>query len=182
MIRTQKLFLAGAAAAAIAGVTFFSAPQSNAATSNLTIEAEIVEAINLSCGTALDFGSLNSGEPGVVTVDANGNRTGTVASNLILGGGEKAGGCAINGEADRMVDLHIPDATLRHESIRSEVLEVRQFTVGGADVDAAGDGNNFSVTLQSRPENLTVGGQLVIEGGEEAGVYSGTVVVTATYQ
>jgi spore coat protein U-like protein len=177
-MKTRFYLLAAASALALSVGALMSGP-AQAVTDDLTVDAVIVEAITLDCGTTpLDFGNLDSAAASVVTVSSAGVRSATVPASLVAGGTPNAGVCALDGADGLVVDLNIPDDTITDGT---DTLAISNFTVGGTAV--AGGPNDFDVTLQvGGSENLTIGGDLTLLGGEGAGVYTGTITVTATYQ
>lgn len=179
MTFNKKFLLAGAALSGVILAGAFFATKSEAATSNLTVDAVIIEAITLDCtATPLDFGNLDAAAASVITVSSAGVRSATVPASLVGGGTPNAGVCSLDGEDGLVVDLNIPDDTITNGT---DIIPVNNFTVGGTAV--VGGPNDFDVTLQAgAAENLTIGGDLTLAGTEGAGVYTGTITVTATYQ
>lgn len=173
-------FLAMGAAAAVLTVGI-GAHQAQAVTDTLDVDAVIVEAIVLDCHTPLDFGNLDSAAAGVVTVTTIGGRSSTTPSNLVAGGSHNAGVCGLDGEDGLVVDLNIPDGTLDNTTTPGDTLAVDNYTLAGTAV--AGGPNDWDVTLQAGgSEDLDIGADLTIAGGEDPGIYQEVLTITATYQ
>lgn len=169
------------AGVAVLGLSFISGNQSQAATENLTINAEIVEAIAISCGTALNFGSMEASSGHTVTVDTAGSRSSTVPTQLVSGGGEANGVCSIDGEDGYVVDLNIPDTSVTDGV---DIFNVNNYDISGTGVVQT-NANNYVITLgvaAAPGDDYNIGGDLVVTAGAGAGSYTGTTTITVTYQ
>lgn len=177
----QRIYLfAGALALAItAGAAYVGTAK--AATSNLTVDAVLVQPITINCGTPIDFANLYNTPADTITISTAGARTeGAGADNIAPGGTPNAGICSIDGTDGAIVDLNIPDDTVTDGT---DVLEVDNFTVaGGAGV--VGGPNDFDLTLgvSGVAEDFSIGADLTIGAGDDPGTYTGTITVTAAYQ
>lgn len=178
----KKFLLAGVALAGsiFAGAMF--ATQSKAATSNLNIDAVIVEAITVSCGTNLDFGDLFSGASDTITVTTSNTRTEASGTDNLYGGGAAVSGiCSIGGADGIGVDINIPDTTLTGGG---STLEVSNYTFAGTNAAGAA-GNDFTISalpVSATPTDYTIGADLNIVAGDTAGTYTGFTTVTVSYQ
>jgi hypothetical protein len=177
----MKKFLTGvAAAAAFAAAGFGYVHSAKAATSNLTVDAVIVEAISLDCAsTPLDFGNLDASAAAVITMSTAGARSSTVPAALVAGGSPGAGVCSIDGADGLVVDVNIPNTTITNGT---DTLTVNNYTFAGTGAGTT-DPNNHTVTLQAGgAQDYSIGGDLTLAGTESAGNYTGTTTVTVTYQ
>lgn len=181
MAFNKKFLLAGAAlSGVILGGVFFGA-KVQAATTNLTIDAVIVQAVTVACGTNLDFGQIDATASDIITVDtADGRTEASGADNLVGGSTAVSGVCTIDAADGANLDVNIADTTLTGGG---STLEVSNYTFAGTGAAGAA-GNNFTITglPAGAGTNYTVGADLNIVAGDLAGTYQGTAVVTVTYQ
>jgi hypothetical protein len=144
---------------------FIQAAVAETATGDLSMEATLDEALTVSCGTSLDFGTVTvaNGASGTVTVDTAGS--GTYPNNISQTGTDMAGACTISGNNENSAPT---------------------VTINAAQIDKGNDSltvNNFTDNADSSLDNgngvFNIGGDLVIpDGFADFGNYSGTVTVT----
>lgn len=165
-------------AAAILG---FSAVSFGQNTASQTASALVIQAISITSGTALDFGTFGARKTATSTVvlTTAGSRSSSTAD--IIGGAGTPGTFTITGDAGHLVTVGLPST--------STLLVGSGTAAGGADmsIDAAptgwstdgGDLTNFTITGGSIV--LTVGATLNVGIDQKAGPYQGTYNVTANY-
>lgn len=171
ILKTMKIVRMGTCAAALAvavGVFAGAVVPARAATGVLNVEATVLNTLRVTCGTALDFGSVAAGVGGQVAVGPSGTRT-SAASNLLLASGPAtAGVCAVHGTPGHDVSISATDTVLRGPSSELEVTNL-----------------NFETIVQEGPPyvvQVKVGGTLNVERGDGPGIYTGAVTITADYQ
>ena len=181
MTLNKKFLLAGAAMALSVGGLY--ASQSQAATSNLAMEAVIVAAVTINCATSdLDFGNIaasTAGGANTVVMSPAGVRSIAGAGNgiLIAGGTPSNGTCSVTGATGATIGVSLPaTATVTNGG--------NTMTVGSFLLDTIGtDGASpQTFTATAGPDLVHIGGDLVVSQGQAAGTYTGNLVVTADYQ
>lgn len=155
---------------AVAGLAFAAAPvvAQDTATTNGSASVTVVVPISLTKTADLNFGAVTAvATPSVVTIAANGARTGD--ANVLIGGGSPAAASfTVAGDADRAFTFTLPAGAATLTS------GVDTMTVDTWTSDAPA-----TVTGGSVPVN--VGGNLNLGAAQAAGDYTGTFAVTVTY-
>lgn len=176
----KKFLMLGIAAAALSNFAINTAHANDTAT--LTIDAVIVEAITLNCGTNLNFGDIVSPSgAGTVVMPVGGTRSGTggVTGAELIGNAGGAGQCDIDGASGQVATLTISEP-IQISDGGSNNMDVGSFTVsvgGGASEGL----DNAEVTLGADPIDLDIGATLTVDAGQAAGAYQGTIEITANY-
>lgn len=177
-MKMMKILMLGAAITVIGSGMAMHKVQ--AATGNLSAEAFILSAVQVSCGTTMNFGVLVGNVGGTAVLGTDGNVT--ASPGLAFGGSatEQAGVCTIEASPGYNIDVTATDAVLTNAA--SDELEVDTFVFN----DGLGD-NAGTITTQTNagpPDDIdvSIGATLHVDAGDGAGLYTGTVTVTADYQ
>lgn len=156
--------------ALIAGTTFAQA-QTDSGTAD--VNAVIVSPIQITDGTALNFGTINgSATGGDVTVNTAGNRSFTNSDMDITSATPiTAASFDITASNTYSYSISIPDTQLSG--------------TGGVDMDVTFTHNRRSAAKRigdGTAQELLVGGTLTVNDAQVAGDYTGTVTVTVAYE
>jgi len=174
----KLLMLGGAVAVMMTGAS----QMALADTDDLTVEAYIVETLVLDCTIqSLDFGNLDAGLPGVVTMTTAGIRSSTEASNLVPVGTSNEGTCSLVGEPGFDVEITTTAAFVDLTGPGPETLTVNNFTFNDAVPTGEGPAPYATVLDGSGAGTISVGADLTIAGGETPGAYTGTFEIVALY-
>lgn len=175
------LMLGGAVAVMTSGAIV---QQAKADQDNLSINAQIIATLDIDCTTqALDFGvvdpGLATGAGGTVVISTGGAPSATGDVTAVSGGAE--GRCSILGENGYPYDLTFGAASVDDGPGGGAAMTVDTWVVN---VDAAGDDTTspYSATMAGGSDLASIGATLHVAAGQTAGLYSGTVQVTAVYQ
>lgn len=150
---------------------------------SLEVTATIIEPVQISCPSALRFGSLDvSGQADEIVLSPQGqvSARGTVQNS----GGDSAepGLCLLTGAPNQQVHLEIQSSQLQNDDGAGNMTLSGITIDGGGNITALG-GDNFAVTIPSSGmADLSVGASLNVQSGQAAGTYRGHVTVTANYQ
>lgn len=167
--------------AALAATTAFAAPAAAQSTPpKIKAEALLIQPATLQAQTNLNFGTIvaTPASSGTVTVTPAGVRTLTpVVGPLTAGPGAASRGRFIgNGNPNSNVALDVVfPAYLENTSDNTKTLN---FT-GSLDADASDNAITIGATGVFY---IDVGGQITIAPNQMPGLYSGDVVITATFQ
>ncbi len=181
----KKLLLGGAAVLALGmGQDALAQATDN---DSITTEAVVVAGIDVVGVLELDFGSFVPDAGGdTITIDTAGARTVGGTSFLVASDPGQAGTFTIDADEDTAFNLLAAPSVLTGPGADMTISTV---SVSGGDggtttapdlVAAAVSG--FSTTATGTPETFTVGGTLVVGAGQVAGLYNGTLTLTATYE
>ncbi len=152
----------------ISGTAF--AQDAATASGTATVNAEIVSPIEITDGSALDFGRIIGNDAGgTVSVSTDGERT-TDNDNLLA-----------------------PSTTVQAASFSVTAAKDYKFSITIPTINLTGDGDAMAVTFDSSlgnenvvgtgaVETLNVGGDLTVNAGQVEGDYTGTVEVTVAYE
>lgn len=154
------------AVAAVAGFVGFASSGANAASTTGTANATLVTALSVtSGGTPLEFGTIGNAA-NTVTVDVAGARTATDPSQL-AGGAPTAADFNVVGNGTAAFTVTLPASVLIANGPAN--LTVNNFT------------HNAPAALTAGAAAFDVGADLVIAGGEAAGLYTGSFTVIVNY-
>jgi len=169
MKRYNKLFIAAGAAALSAALY---TPAASAASVSTTASANVITPISIAEVTALDFGDVSVGVGGGdVTLAPGGGRSVTAGdAEIVAGGTNTAGTFTISGQPNKAYTLTYPAAAV-DISGGVGIMDVGTFT-----------DNSSGVIPLAGTENFNVGATLTIGGGQAAGLYSNTYLLTVNYQ
>lgn len=152
----------------ISGSAF--AQNSAEASGTANVNAEIVSPIEITDGSALDFGRIiGNAAGGIVTVSDAGVRT---SDNT---------------------DLLAPSTTVQAASFKVTAADGYNYKITIPNVDLTGAGDNMTVSFDSSlgftnivgtgvEQDLNVGGDLTVNTNQAEGDYAGTVTVTVSYE
>ena len=179
----MKKLLSGVCLACM--VTAFAAQNNSglAVTVTGTAEATILEAVTLTAGDMLDFGTIIPGAgDSVVTIAAvTGGRSRTGDAVLATSGAGNDGTFIIGADDGSQISVDLPENGEVTIAEGINTMQVDDFTwaYNGGAVQSA-DGN---VTLSGAgPHTLSVGASLTVPASTAAAVYSGTYNITINYQ
>jgi hypothetical protein len=166
--------------AALAATTAFAAPAAAQSAPKIKAEALLIQPATLQAQTNLNFGTIvaTPASSGTVTVTPAGVRTiSAVTSSLTAGPGAASRGRFIgNGNPNGNVALDVVfPAYLENTSDNTKTLTFS----GSLDADAADNAITIGATGVFY---IDVGGQITIAPNQMPGLYSGDVVITATFQ
>ncbi len=145
---------------------------------DLTIQAEIVQALTIDC-QSLDFGSIMSGAAGgTVSLSADGTAT-YGGSTSSVGGSSSRGECAVSGAGNQNYDISLPQSATLSDG-NGNTMTVNNFTAGtgtgpAVQMGSAAFGNDGQSTLQ-------IGADLIVAPNQRAGTYTGAATITVMYQ
>lgn len=174
------LMLGGAVAVMTSGLMM---QQAKATTDTLSIDAVIVTPLVLNCTQNLDFGNIDAAAGGDVIVAPDGTRSEVGGAELVSGGGEMEGECALTGDTTLAYNVTIPATTVTGPGPAMVVDDFMVSDDGGTTSTNATTGT-FSDNLVAGAATLSIGATLAVAAapGQTAGAYSGSVTVTAIYQ
>lgn len=184
-MQLKKLMLAGAAAAALSFAGW--AATADAATDTFTVDAVIVNAISVACGTNMNFGTLDAAVADTITVSTAGALTEAAGTeNIIDDTAASNAVCDIDGD-DLAVDVVLTnDPQVITEPGSGDTMNVANWTMDcSTGCVIGGTEPNFTTTLTGGfgvVDTLQIGADLTIVGGESAGTYTGTQTLEVTYQ
>lgn len=158
------------AVAAVAGFVGFASSGAKAASTNGTANANLVTALTIAAGTALDFGSIVNAA-NTVTISSAGGRTATDSAQL-AGGTPVPATFNVSGSASTQYSITLPANNTVTIANGATTLAVQNFE-HNAGATPTLDGTGAA--------SFSVGAQLIIVGGEAPGTYTGTFPVTVNY-
>lgn len=163
-------FVKAALASAAVSFAAFASTGAQAATATAQADATILEVVTLNVGVPLNFGVIapDATGTGVVTVSTAGGITCPLPVRCF--GGEAAGAFTVSGSAGRVATITVP-AGLVPISNGTTTMNVSNFVASAS-----------TVTLTGGADPFTVGAQLDVANGQQAGVYTGNYNVSADYQ
>ena len=128
----------------------------------------------------LEFGNIiPSGVPGSVFIDTrNGNRTSTGGVTLASGAAGR-GNFIIYGGPNQIVEISIPGSMTVTHTNGTDNMNIDRMAIGNGNRNFRTFVRGFLGTLGIY--QLTVGGRLNVDGDQEAGLYSGTFIMTVDY-
>lgn len=175
MTLKKYLMIGGALAVMVTGASHFAQAQDS---DDLDIEATVIAAIDIACGTTLNFGTLSpTAAAGTLVVTTAG---GVTPTNVTALGGHAAGQCTVTGEADQAYDLTFEAGPILIDDGGLNDMEVDTFVVN---IDGGGDqGGPYAGALAGGTDTVVVGATLNVDANQPAGVYNGTVEITVDYQ
>ncbi len=171
----KLLMMGGALAVMMSGAS----QMAMADTDDLTVEAIIVTPLAITCGTTLDFGSMDAGGVGGnVVIDPDGTVNDPAAPFARIGAGTAAGQCTTTGDTTLAYTVTIPDDQVDSGANNMAVID---FTIeDGVNLPGPAD-VGYSTALVAGAGTLNIGATLVVGAAQAPGAYTGTVVVTALY-
>ncbi|MBI2234971.1 MAG: DUF4402 domain-containing protein [Micavibrio aeruginosavorus] len=177
----KKILMLGSAVAVMTSGAILH--QAEAATDTLNIDAVIVVPLAVNCTQNLDFGNIDAALGGDVIVAPDGTRSEVGGAELVSGGGEMEGECALTGDTTLAYDVTIPATTVTGPGPAMAVDDFMVSDDGGATSTNATTGT-FSDNLVAGAATLSIGATLAVADSatQTAGTYAGTVTVTAVYQ
>ncbi|MCC8358643.1 DUF4402 domain-containing protein [Salinimicrobium sediminilitoris] len=159
--------------ALIAGTTFAQTNNdSNKATGTATVNAEIISPIEITSGSVLNFGRIiGDAEGGTVTVSTAGERS------------------FDNNDLNAPTTTSLPSAAAFKITAENEYL----YSISIPSIKLEGAGDDMTVNFEHNmkdegnagsgaEQTLLVGGDLLVNGGQDAGEYTGTATVTVSYE
>ncbi|MFN4764068.1 DUF4402 domain-containing protein [Gillisia sp. Q332] len=163
--------------ALIAGTGFAQFTQESAE-GTADVNAQIVSPIEITNGTALNFGSINgTATGGNVNVSTTGARTFDNPDMVITTATAiTAAAFEITAALDYSYSISIPATSLTGTGVAMPITFINSL----GSTDAAGLTQNVVGT--GTTQNLNVGGVLTVGDGQTLGAYSGTVKVTVAYE
>lgn len=136
-------------------------------------------AAQLTCKVPIVFGTATPcNAPGSFTVSPQGVRSGASGCVTLLPGNYSQGACLANTTniSNTMIQLTVPASdTISSGADTMVVNKIVMATSGGAVTGAA-------ITVSGIQAAIEVGAQLTVGANQPAGTYSGSFVVTATFQ
>ncbi len=143
----------------------------NAATATGDSSAEIVTAISITKGTALDFGSVvAAASAGTVAMDTAGSRTCSTVTCVSQDAGTAAS-FDVSGQADYQYSVTLPTSTTISDGGGTNSMTIDTFSHNsGNALDGTG------------ADTFNVGATLSVGADQVAGSYTGTFDVTVEYQ
>lgn len=150
------------------------------ASSNLSIQAEIIQPMTLNCNTkSLNFGTVIPGASGgTVTLPVSGSAI--YGGTTTRGAGTAAAGqCIIDGGAGAGYNVRFESLSTTLTNAGGDTITVNNLTIS--------DGTSSSMASyegqsDGRQKTLTIGGDLVVSAGQKAGAYNGSIGLTAEYE
>ena len=152
-----------------------------AITASGDIEAVILDAISLTPGDDLQFGTIVTGAaPSEVTIaPVTGTRTLDSGDAVLSGGTVGDGTFDLNGTATYPVTIDVPASdTVTSGANSMNVIDFAWSYNGGA--VTVGDGT--ATLAAAGPHVLSIGATLQLVGSQPAGTYTGSYDVTVNYQ
>ena len=171
----QKKVLLGATTILAMGV---GAQTVEAATDSVSIQAIILDPVQITATEVLNFGSLTATTAGTVALD-NADTLTPSAGITSVGGTITSGGFTLKGSTGRAIDVTAPASV--NIACGADTMSVSAFTVDGGGVDI--NATAFTRSLAAATETgFKLGGTLNVGAAQAAGTYTGSVTLTANYQ
>jgi len=171
----QKKVLLGATTILAMGV---GAQTVEAATDSVSIQAIILDPVQITATEVLNFGSLTATTAGTVVMD-NADTLTPSAGITSVGGTITSGGFTLKGSTGRAIDVTAPASV--NIASGGDTMSVSEFTVDGGGVDI--NATAFTRSLAAATETgFKLGGTLNVGAAQAAGTYTGSVTLTANYQ
>jgi spore coat protein U-like protein len=160
--------------ALIAGTAF--GQNASEATGTADVFAEIVTPIEITNGTALNFGSIVAAEGGKVRINTEGTRTFSNSNmDVVSATAITAASFDITAAQNYSYSISIPSTVLKDVASVGVDMPVSFTHALGGETDGTATGSGSE-------QKLLVGGLLTVAAGQEAGSYEGTVTVTVAYE
>ncbi|MFL0354956.1 DUF4402 domain-containing protein [Erythrobacter sp. GH1-10] len=164
----KKLAILAVAGAAISTPALAAPGNTDTATGAATAEVVAPITITHTVGAVLDFGTFTAGTAaGTVTVDQAGVGSTTGDAVHVATSVESADAFTVSGDANRGFDIVAAGGTVAE--------------LGGATMAFTTDAPATGTLDGTGAASFTVGGTLSVAANQTPGVYSGSYVVTATY-
>lgn len=172
MLNKMKIALAGSIAAAMV-----SAPAAYAADATVDASAEIIEAVTIDTVVDMDFGTIAADATGGTAVLNAASGATSACATLTCVGTSNPGSFRVNGADGQNVVASFGTSTANIDLTRSGGTETMALAATLSADGALGSGTNAAGQF-----TYYVGGTLTVGANQVAGVYEGTLDVTADYQ
>lgn len=157
------------AAAAVLGLVAFATSHAEAASANGTANATIVQAIGITAGNTLEFGTIGNAA-NTVTISTAGARSASDATQL-AGGTPQAASFNITGQGTSAYTITLPASATITDPVSLDTMTVNNFMH-----DAGG-----APALVGGVDSFNVGADLTVGALQTAGAYTGAFAVTVNY-
>lgn len=169
-MKNVKIFAATASIVALLGAPTVA----HAVAQNATASAKIVAPLLISNTAGLRFGDIapHLSNSGTVEIETDSDKVCDANLTCFTTSPTGAAAYTVTGYADAVYDISVPASVTLNGSGSS----------AGQSMTATLVGSKASGTLVSGTDNFTVGGTLTVGANQAVGDYSGTYIVTVTYQ
>lgn len=151
---------------------FYSLRLANAASTNATVEANIVSTINLVARSGIVFGDIGSSSiPGTVTIDVDGSRTSTGGATINTNTTGTPASFEVSGDPNALYIITLPTSVVLTSSAGDNII-IDNFT--------SAPSVNGQLDLSGR-QNLNVGATMKVRSFQPFGAYRGTMTTTVEY-